>query len=684
MVTYQDAKTAWILTDDFLSRMGSTVYQRLVGGGFLGGTKVVRGFTDANKPKEVKSEGPQKAQGDTVASSDPKERSGTQEMETTATADDHGQSADQPSAAPTRTSSANDPPPQTRFRRALERQMTDLVASTTPQDREQQEEAARKRDEQEMQDDYRDDEGEDQGREIEHLVLVTHGIGQRLGLRMESVNFVHDVNVLRKTLKGVYGSSPELQALNAEVEKPTKNSRVQVLPVCWRHLLDFPKESVRQNRKDHDLTDLASLEDEESYPGLDDITVEGVPAVRNLITDLALDVLLYQSAYREHISRIVQRESNRIYKLFMARNPGFKGQVSLMGHSLGSAILFDVLCRQAETPGRAGPTDAARKRPLLDRAKSSTIGPQQSGGLDLDFPVDSFFCVGSPIGLFQMLKGRTIAARQPPVSSNRSQDGDLSQERPTFSERSTSASTGKLPSPQHLPLTVASPKCAQLYNIFHPTDPISYRIEPLISSAMSILKPQPLPYTKKGIFGAPVGQGLSGISARVGQSVSGLWTSLSSGIASSILNRSLGITGEDMKAAAASSDSSATRRLEAEPLSAGAGTNIIGGNVIPGPSFPAAPFAPDSAEDRKRKLENEVPQPTAAGEHPPTLMDANLETLYAGFQKRRKGRQNDNARDLRESPEWDVLEARARRLRDEEAKVRALNTNGRVDYSIQE
>lgn len=65
------------------------------------------------------------------------------------------------------------------------------------------------------------------------------------------------------------------------------------------------------------------------------------------MTDLALDVLLYQSeTYREHIIQTVLAECNRIYALFKQRNPEFKGKVSLVGHSLGAAILFDILCRQ--------------------------------------------------------------------------------------------------------------------------------------------------------------------------------------------------------------------------------------------------------------------------------------------------------------------------------------------------
>lgn len=71
-------------------------------------------------------------------------------------------------------------------------------------------------------------------------------------------------------------------------------------------------------------------------------------------------------------------------------------------------------------------------------------------------------------------------------------------------------------------------------------------------------------------------------------------------------------------------------------------------------------------------------------EHPPTLIDGEIETLYAGFQKRRKSQQSDEGRDLGENAEWAEADDRARRLRREEDKVRALNANGRVDFSIQE
>jgi len=385
----------------------------------------------------------------------------------------------------------------------------------------------------------------------------------------------------------------------------------------------------------------AHEQEEDEYPSIDDITVNNV--FRSLITDLALDILLYQSpAYKGHITRIVHDECNRIFKLFKTRNPNFKGKVSLMGHSLGAAIMFDILCNQK-----------------LDRAsnKHYSVGRQphkNDEGIRLDFEVEDFYALGSPIGLFQMLKGRTIAARQTPNIKAAQTPFDV------MDDPFSSATPG------YVDLTTSSPKCQRLYNIFHPTDPISYRLEPLISPAMASLKPQLLPYTKKGIFGAS-GQGITNIGARVGQSVSGLWSSFSSGIASSLLNRSLGIPAEDGTRVAQQTRS---------PMGVGAGTNITGGGVIP--------IAPPDAE---RLIKGDLTVKDGEdGEHPPTLLDSEIETLYTGFQKSKSkdGKSEDSGNPLARDDERREMEEHVKRMKREEGKVRALNKNGRVDYSIQE
>jgi hypothetical protein len=428
--------------------------------------------------------------------------------------------------------------------------------------------------------------------------------------------------------------------------------------------LYFPKQSFKENRKEQDLTEQDIFGDEGQYPSLNDITIEGVPAVRNLITDLALDILLYQSAYREHIAGIVQTECNRVYNLFKDRNPKFKGKVSLIGHSLGSAIMFDVLCRQREVSNSFIFTG---NKGNIKRTASNKH-TDESRDLSLDFEVEDFFCLGSPLGLFQMLKGRTIAGRTAPDAM-----AAESPMNPNSIDDPLSSSYARPGGPNSaksdlLSIAVSSPKCAQLFNIFHPTDPIAYRIEPLISHAMAALKPQPLPYTKKGIFAAP---GLTNIGNRVGQSFSGLWSNITTGVASSLLNRTLGLTDGGQYPPAQ------TRApLSQSGLSLAAGTNAVGGGVTSGP---------DASEDEKKKATSNPKINTDSNpEHPPTLIDENIETLFSGYQKRRKSLQSDEGSDLGESPEWQEADDRARRLRREEAKVRALNSTGRVDFSIQE
>ena len=629
VVTYQDAGTAWLLTDDFLSRMSSTVYQRFAGGGHLGGTKVIRGYSEASKSKEA-----------------PKEADKTPEMRKADGTIDKSNRRSAPPKTESNSSKDTDPGEQKEPRLlALERQLSSYSGDPALE-----EEERRLADENEIKEDYKDEDDQDQSREIEHLILVTHGIGQRLGMRMESINFVHDVNVLRKTLKTVYDASPDLQALNSEVEKLPKNCRLQVLPVVWRHLLDFPKKSFEQNQKEKDLTDPDAFEDEDEYPSLENITVEAIPAIRNLITDLALDILLYQSAYREHIASIVQQECNRVYDLFVQRNPTFNGKVSLIGHSLGSAILFDILSRQKDASSVPAGLYRHRKSKSTQRSGSSPA-IQQIPDLGLKFEVEDFYCLGSPLGLYQMLKGRRIAARRltngPLAQSPRSPEA---LDDPFLGAASQhSAETEAAREPDILSITVSSPKCHQLYNIFHPADPIAYRIEPLISRAMASLKPQPLPYTKRGLFGVDV-PGFTNIGARVGQSVSGLWSNLTAGVANSLLNRSLGLTGDGQLA---SSQAVTSPKIQPKPS----------------PSLDAAPLLSDSDQQT---------------EFPPTLIDTEIETLYAGFEKQRKGHQSDESRDLGKNAAWEEADERARRLKREEEKVKALNSNGRVDFSIQE
>ena len=188
-------------------------------------------------------------------------------------------------------------------------------------------------------------------------------------------------------------------------------------------------------------------------------------------------------------------------------------------------------------------------------------------------------------------------------------------------------------------------------------------MEPLISPAMTSLKPQSLPYTKKGLFGAP---GIANISARVGQSVGTMWYSLTSGVASSLINRSLGITGEE-------------QALPQDSMRPGPNSSTPG--VLTGTQTTAPADAPTIpvADGKKQQA---LADATAAAGQKSTLIDSEMETLFTGFQTQRRSHGSASSED--EDLYNDSANERSRRLKREEAKIRALNSNGRVDYSIQE
>lgn len=80
-----------------------------------------------------------------------------------------------------------------------------------------------------------------------------------------------------------------------------------------------------------------------------------------------------------------QKEANRIYRLFCIRNPYFlkKGKVSIIAHSLGSAICADILSAQ--------PTHV---EPLTDVSAEDLKREDEKHFV---FDTSTLFCVGSPV-----------------------------------------------------------------------------------------------------------------------------------------------------------------------------------------------------------------------------------------------------------------------------------------------
>jgi hypothetical protein len=206
---------------------------------------------------------------------------------------------------------------------------------------------------------------------------------------------------------------------------------------------------------------------------LKDITPESLPSVRNIISDVMLDVPYYLS--REYHSKMVAaciREANRIYRLWCANNPGFEkfGRVHLLSHSLGSVMALDILSDQPTSmPSELG-------------APST---PEES------LPTDHFlfntrcaFMCGSPAGFFLLLKKATLLPRsgnQKPGADNAT-DPDVTGEQHTYGCLAVD----------------------NLYNVINPYDPVAYRMNATVDATYAAaLKPALVPSAQKGWFNNP-------------------------------------------------------------------------------------------------------------------------------------------------------------------------------------
>lgn len=172
IATYQDSTTAWLNSDGVLSWVTSTVYERFAGGGYMSGIKVVRGFSEPGKSKPKPDSRDEKEPATPTDPNSPQDKARKRKSAPPMTRSD---SID--ASAP-----ANQEEGLENRGHSLKQQLSSLMEHDNP-DVDEEEEAVRRREEKEIQDDYNAPAGETQGRDIEHIVLVTHGIGQLLGLR---------------------------------------------------------------------------------------------------------------------------------------------------------------------------------------------------------------------------------------------------------------------------------------------------------------------------------------------------------------------------------------------------------------------------------------------------------------------------------------------------------------------
>uniref|UniRef100_A0A8C7Y1V2 DDHD domain containing 1a n=1 Tax=Oryzias sinensis TaxID=183150 RepID=A0A8C7Y1V2_9TELE len=284
---------------------------------------------------------------------------------------------------------------------------------------------------------------EDRPPHTTHIVFVVHGIGQK----MDQGRIIKNTGMLREGVR----------KMEDKHFSKHKDEHVEFLPVEWRSKLTLDGDTVES------------------------ITPDKVRGLRDLLNSSAMDIMYYNSPlYRDEITKGLTQELNRLYSLFCSRNPEFEekgGKVSIVAHSLGCVITYDIItgwdpvrfCLQ-EHRAVEEETDlrwmSYEEKQLLQQLKNT-----RSRLLDLEnqlvaleasrpsvppalkFKVENFFCMGSPLAVFLALRGI-----RPGISCH--QD-------------------------HILPTSI----CSRLFNVFHPTDPVAYRLEPLILKHYSNIAP---------------------------------------------------------------------------------------------------------------------------------------------------------------------------------------------------
>jgi hypothetical protein len=289
---------------------------------------------------------------------------------------------------------------------------------------------------------------------VTDLVLVIHGIGQKLSERLESFHFTHAINALRRSVNVELGDEKVQNVLRKDF------GGVMVLPINWRSNLSFEEGGpMKAGDKDNDLAppDFS----------LKDITPDTIPAVRNLISDVMLDIPFYMSHHRPKMIQALISEANRVYRLWCKNNPEFhkEGRVHIIAHSLGSAMALEVLSKQ--------PTSV----PCID------LHSKKVNTKHCDFNTKNLFFLGSPAGIFLMLENGMLIPRKGRNKPDAEHDGDIG--------KGITADAG----------TFGCLAVDNIYNIMHYNDPIAYRLNATVDSLYAAsLKNAQVPSATTGFF----------------------------------------------------------------------------------------------------------------------------------------------------------------------------------------
>ncbi|XP_056275751.1 phospholipase DDHD2 isoform X2 [Pseudoliparis swirei] len=371
-------------------------------------------------------------------------------------------------------------------------------------------------------------------KQVDHLVFMVHGIGPACDLRFRSI--IQCVNDFRSVSLSLLASHYKHAQQDGQV------GRVEFLPVNWHSALHGDATGVDED--------------------IQRITLPSISRLRHFTNDTLLDLFFYNSpTYCQTIVDTVASEINTLHTLFKQRHSDFNGAVSVVGHSLGSLILFDMLTNQrtgSEAKERVSSAEPfivncdTLQQTLTRLGLQQYLDTLQAENLDLE---SLALCqdadlknLGIPLGprlkILNYVKKKCLSETgaahlfeglQVPPQVNSDHDGD---ESPGFMQKSqfhrAQSVTGAVDyeyfnvgigqvsidypqlafhpqtffafgSPIGMFLTVRGlkhidpnynfPTCKSFYNIYHPYDPVAYRIEPMIVTEVD-LEPMLIPHHK--------------------------------------------------------------------------------------------------------------------------------------------------------------------------------------------
>ncbi|CAE7674716.1 Ddhd2 [Symbiodinium pilosum] len=231
---------------------------------------------------------------------------------------------------------------------------------------------------------------------------------------------------------------------------------------------------------------------------LKNVTLKSVSHLRDFANFALADVMVYlDDQWRERIHEELLKKMGQLWQLFSARTPSYSGEVAVIGHSLGSVIMFDLiqkglekfphglhsspskdmpqgssktmLCTPAKatvgTPGSFDKKGVKLLKEHMARGNVVALAKGKEGAHEHPLP-RCLFAVGSPLGMFLSIRLSQKAQR----ASRYFRGLDV---------RWPPASAGQ---------------GWRFFNVFHPDDPIAYRIEPLLNPAYTNMSPRVVPH----------------------------------------------------------------------------------------------------------------------------------------------------------------------------------------------